>query len=394
MNHSATYSPEDNKLRIYPACRLDPDTYARTRAAGFAWAPKQEVFVAPMWTPEREDFALSLCGEIDDEDTTLIDRAEDRAERFEGYSESRTAESQQALATVAAIADHIPFGQPILVGHHSEGRARRDAERIRKGTERAVNAWKTAEYWTRRAAGAIRAAKYKERPDVRARRIKGLEAELRKMKKNLTNQHAELLCWETVNNDKAWKVRDDGTRPDREKRIAILACKLNAVLMQRGNGLHWTAYDVTRPDEQRFPDCPRMTADEILAAVRKHTTEYEAYAARWIEHYENRLTYERAMYAESEGIAADRVAPEKGGACKCWASPRGGWSLIQKVNKISVTVLDNWDNGGDDFTRTIPMDKLSAVMSRAQVDEARAAGRLVNETARGFHLITGEQSCS
>ena len=33
--HTATYSPEDDKLRIYPACRLDSETYGRVRGAGF-----------------------------------------------------------------------------------------------------------------------------------------------------------------------------------------------------------------------------------------------------------------------------------------------------------------------------------------------------------------------
>ena len=45
---TATYSPEDNKLRLYSATRLDKETYARVRAAGFIYAPKQELFVAPM----------------------------------------------------------------------------------------------------------------------------------------------------------------------------------------------------------------------------------------------------------------------------------------------------------------------------------------------------------
>jgi len=45
---------------------------------------------------------------------------------------------------------------------------------------KAVECWKAAQYWQDRAKGAIRLAKYKERPDVRARRIKGLEADKRK----------------------------------------------------------------------------------------------------------------------------------------------------------------------------------------------------------------------
>src|SRR6266545_3807456 len=109
---TATYSPEDNKLRLYSIARLSRDLYDRVKAAGFIWAPKQELFVAPMWTPEREDLLLELCGEIGDEDTSLVERAEARAERFEDYSEHRQADGDRANAAVKAICDGIPFGQP------------------------------------------------------------------------------------------------------------------------------------------------------------------------------------------------------------------------------------------------------------------------------------------
>ena len=49
-----TYSPEDNKLRLYPLSRLDAETYAQVKSAGFSWAPKQELFVAPAWTSEDQ----------------------------------------------------------------------------------------------------------------------------------------------------------------------------------------------------------------------------------------------------------------------------------------------------------------------------------------------------
>ena len=127
MEHTATYSPEDNKIRIYPAYRLDAEEYARVKATGYIWAPRQKIFVAPMWTPSREDLALEMCGEIGDEDTSLVDRAEERADRFEGYSERRAEDAERAHNAVSAIADNIPMGQPILVGHHSEKHARKDA---------------------------------------------------------------------------------------------------------------------------------------------------------------------------------------------------------------------------------------------------------------------------
>ena len=195
MSYTATYSPEDNKLRLYSSTRLSKELYDRVKAAGFKWAPKQELFVAPMWTPSREELLLELCGEIDDEDTTLVDRAEERSERFSEYSEKRTDDATRAYKAVEAITEHIPMGQPILVGHHSERRARKDAERIDAGMRRAVKMWDTAEYWTDRAAGALRHAKYKELPAVRARRIKGLEADMRKQERFLSEATTNYKAW-------------------------------------------------------------------------------------------------------------------------------------------------------------------------------------------------------
>src|SRR5215467_2410312 len=110
---TCTYDPADNKLRLTPFHRLDQEVYARVKAAGFIWAPKQEFFVAPMWTPQREDLALELCGAIDDEDTSLVERAEDRADRFDDYREKRLEEAHAAREAVSRIADNIPLGQPV-----------------------------------------------------------------------------------------------------------------------------------------------------------------------------------------------------------------------------------------------------------------------------------------
>jgi hypothetical protein len=55
------------------------------------------------------------------------------------------------------------------------------------------------------------------------------------------------------------------------------------------------------------------------------------------------------MLGENGGTVTDKTKPEKGGACRFWASPRGGWSYIQKVNKVSVTVLDTYGDGGAPF---------------------------------------------
>ncbi len=375
MTLTATYSPEDNKLRLYSILRLDSDMYSRLKAAGFKWAPRQQLFVAPMWTPQRADLLMELCGEIGDDDKSLVKRAEERAERFDIFSENRATDAEQARKNVDAIVEHIPFGQPILVGHHSERRARKDAQRIDDGMRKSIKMWDTSKYWTARAEAAIQHAKYKELPAVRARRIKGLESDERKYAKYLKNYEFGLRAWgnEGLTKDQALIVarhsdfrmpRKEGDRPDFDQ-----------------NPSAWDALSGSYPNLY----APR-TVEEVVERALVHYRSSIRWAQRWIEHTQNRLTYERAMLASDGGIVADKNTPEIGGSCKCWASPRGGWSVIQKVNKVSVTVLDNWGNGGRDFTRTIPFDKLTGVMSRAEVDAARQAGLLAGESPRGFIL--------
>jgi len=382
-SRTATYCPDDNKLRLYAATRLSADDYARVKAAGFRWAPTQDLFVAPSWTPAREDLLLDLCDEIGNEDASLVDRASERAERFEDYQGKRLHDAERARAAVATLADGIPLGQPILVGHHSEGRARRDAERIRHGTLKAVQLWRTSEYWKRRAAGALRHAKYKERPDVRARRIKAIEADKRKTARELALSDAFVALWQQLDDPHTdGRPCDDDLRRTRAEYIANRDHGYYEAEHTHPSGYvgpcsYWDA--LTEPSIT-----PAMVRDKALADHARR----KAHGQRWIEHHDNRLAYERAMLADAGGTVADQTGPQVGGACRCWASPRGGWSYITKVNRLSVTVLDHWGNGGQNFTRTIAFDKLAAIMTPDAVEAARTSGALrETEDRTGFHLL-------
>jgi len=258
----ATYSPEDNKLRLYSDCRLDAETYAEIKAEGFRWAPKQDLFVAPAWTPSRADILTGLCGEIGDEDTSLTDRQDARAERFEGYQENRAEDAEAAHAAVSAITDNIPLGQPILVGHHSEKHARRDAQKIENGMRKAVKMWETSEYWKYRAAGALRHAKYKERADVRARRIKKLQAEARKYEKYIKEAEGRIWFW---------------NKKDLTRKQALLLAGVT------------TWYQLDREEitiEQ---------AKEQSIKNHKHTI---SFYSRWADHAGFRIEYETALLGE------------------------------------------------------------------------------------------------
>jgi predicted RNA methylase len=366
----ATYDPDDDKLRLRASSRLDAETYAKVKAIGFGWAPKQGLFLA-VWSPTREDLLTDLAGEVGDEETSLEDRAAQRAERFEGYQGKRAAEADQARDAVSSIADGIPLGQPIIIGHHSERHARKDVERIESGMRKAVRLWETAAYWQQRASAAIRAAKYKELPSVRARRIKKLEADKRAHERDLAASERYAAKWGGLENPDSVK-RKDGAPTTLVERVGFLA--------RSYYGCKWDLADRLERGE--------ITPEEARASVAAGHEQVAEQERRWVAHLDNRLAYERAMLAADGGTVADKSRPEKGGGCKCWVG-RGSWLFIQKVNKVSVTVLDNWGHGGDNFKRTVAFDKLAAVMTKAEVDAARVDGRLVETSDKCGFMIAG-----
>ena len=295
-DYSATYSPEDNKIRLYCAFRLDDDLYQQVKSAGFRWAPKQDLFFA-FWSPKAEDLATELAGEITDEDTSLVDRAEQRAERFEVYSDKRANDAESAYSAGMAIADNIPLGQPILVGHHSEKKARKDAEKIERSLEKAVKMWDTSEYWKRRAAGAVSSAKYKERADVRARRIKKLEAENRKYQRAIDDAETQIKLWSS---DKL----------DHDKAVHI------ANYFHFSHSFKLDKYPRNPPASQYEGPIGLWSAltegvitweqARELVLPSKHRT--IAWYTRLVDHNDNRLIYEKAMLGEQG--ASDLLKPK------------------------------------------------------------------------------------
>lgn len=119
---------------------------------------------------------------------TYRDRREAKAERLRGWADSRDAKATVALAGAKQLSDMIPFGQPILVGHHSEGRARRDADRIHNGFSNGFAHQAKAEAMRDKADNIERAAAhavYSDDEDAIPRlreRLTGLEAERDRIK--------------------------------------------------------------------------------------------------------------------------------------------------------------------------------------------------------------------
>jgi hypothetical protein len=379
MTMHCSYSPEDNKLRLYATSRLPRDLYDRVKAAGFKWAPKQELFVAPAWTPDREDLMVELCEEIGDEDYSPTERAADRAERFEGYREKRTAEA-------AGSADTFGAG-PSAFGHQNRDRAERQATRHDRHRVYAVSQWSKAEYWQSRIAGVISSALYKSSPAVRRSRILRLEAEQRKHEKSREEYAARFAGWSKVATlegaDQAGRYESTADRMGFTPETMTPALRLAYAL---ANDIHcygdWPHPRTAKADslykhltDEADPITPAEAA-ALWLADRTGPDDAESRPARWSDHYTNRLAYERAMMAEEGGSAADAdMVP-------------GGWigkNQIQAVNKspvtgkvVSVKLLapDRWYRGEGPAPLTLQsfnIERLPEGAYRAPTEEERSA---------------------
>ncbi|EPA8037369.1 DUF3560 domain-containing protein, partial [Escherichia coli] len=264
------------------------------------------------------------------------------------YSGKRASESAQALDEVERLAAMIPPGQPILVGHHSERRARRDAQRIENGMKRAVMLFERAEYWEERARSALLHAKYKERPDVRWRRIKKIEADLRKAEKTIAQSQKYLTMWRAesldLNMAKLISSHDH-----------ISAC---FPLDTYPRPAEKSQYEGSRSLWSALDDDIITTEQAREIAIRCHERQIQ-HQQRWVNHYQNRLIYERAMLDESGGVVTRTQDFEPGGQ----VFSRGEWLTIIRVNKsngaVSSVTTPNYSFLGYSGTMKVTPDRIT-----------------------------------
>jgi hypothetical protein len=330
----ATYSLEDNKLRLYPDGRLDPTTYGTLRAAGLHWAPTQQLFVAPMWTPEREDALLELVDEIDDEDVSLTERQEARAERARAFEARRLREAEASHDAAMRMARQMD-GQPILIGHHSEKRHRRDTARMQALSERSTQLWRTSKYWAGRAQAAIEHGRNRLAPDVRRRRIKRLEADCRRYVASYTPVRGS-----TPIQQQRWS---NGTH---------VGEPIPHVLVGQGVARHWV------------PEIDLATIEQRCS--------------RWVAHLHARLVYEQEMLrAEGEALTVP-------------ARPRRALPPLLNYRSAAIATRNRWHSDRTLALAQIEMPKAEYARIHRDYKGCTAAAdgsHRVRTTMRGGALV-------
>lgn len=269
---NATYSPEDNKLRLYADVRIDQEDWLEMKGQGWRWAPKQELFYA-LWSVNREDFCLALAGDILPEEMTMVERAEAKADRLLILAQKR---SSQCLGYQQAANDlmlRLDNNQPILGGHHSQRKAEKTALQVDRNIEKAKDTSQAVGYWIWRAQGVIDHADYKNNTRTIYTRIKGLLKDLRTQQKNLN---------------------------DAAKRIdVILKVKNNPDQVVKAEHTKWLCGDYTLHHltcAEQFK-AGEITPDEALEGLMKacENAVNSPRKARVIGHILNRLGYEQGQ---------------------------------------------------------------------------------------------------
>ncbi len=111
---------------------------------------------------------------------TYEEKQEAKRERLLDRAEKARKKSAQLYDTAHNMADQIPFGQPILVGHHSEGRDRRFRGKITSTFEKSFSEMDKAEYYERKAGKVGSAGISSDDPEA----VQKLKAQLASAKQN------------------------------------------------------------------------------------------------------------------------------------------------------------------------------------------------------------------
>lgn len=318
--NSATYCPEDDKIRLYLSRRVSRDSFLYLKKCGYVATPKQDCSFAAVWSIDAEDVALQLIADDDDigdEDYSPAERAADRAERFAGYRENRRRDA-------GALADRYDAGSS-AIGYQNAGRAERAAARRDRVRDRSLCQWDKAEYWQQRTAGVISHALHKSSAHVRRGRVLTIESEIRIIESRYT-------------------PREPRQTYDDSERGTLVWCG-------KGRGGYWQ---------------PLAQLDQIKAGYARH-----------LEHLRMRLIYENAMLA-NEGGQASECEMEPGGWLggmqihKINRSP-----ATKRIVSIGIWGPHPWRKDADGNpvmgVQSINIERMGTRAYRAPTEEERAA---------------------
>ncbi|WIF74477.1 DUF3560 domain-containing protein (plasmid) [Proteus vulgaris] len=136
-----------------------------------------------------------------------------RKERYQTLADNAVMKSNAIYSQARNMADMIPFGQPILLGHHSEKRDRNFRGKITRTFEKSFEQSNKAEYYERKAKSVGKAGISSDDPDAilkLEKKLSGLEKSQETMK--LVNK---IVRKKTISHDeKLLKIMELGLKKE------------------------------------------------------------------------------------------------------------------------------------------------------------------------------------
>lgn len=247
-------------------------------------------------TPATTSFA--------EHEAASYEHAQERADRYAERGERATGHAQALEAEAKQRASAIPFGQPILVGHHSENRDRRDRERIGRKFDQSAQEAGRGRYWQGRAQAAQRYRAGRENLARTLRRIERLEAEQRRAERDIA------------------EARDEGYRERRTADLAETSKQLEhwrgVVAEAEAQGAKvWSKEDFTKGDYVRYrgtwwevlrANPKTLTIPHILTENGERIMSKERAKGRRMGEYTHKLPYDKVTGRMSAEEAAPLLA--------------------------------------------------------------------------------------
>lgn len=171
---------------------------------------------------------------VGEREADRADRAERRAERHHQAADRAAGRAHDRFDTAGRMGDAIPFGQPILAGHHSQRRDENYRARLRRHQEKGVEEARKAGYHDHAAKETEAGQRRRHNPRVIMRRLDDLAAARRKVTRSLDGEIE--VTWSAENGFTSQPVKPEGDHlarlqaraADLDERIAYWQGELDA----------------------------------------------------------------------------------------------------------------------------------------------------------------------
>jgi hypothetical protein len=235
-----------------------------------------------------------------------------RRERLEDRAARATRDSNAIYARAKSMAGHIPFGQPILVGHHSEGRDRNYRKKIHNTFAKSFALSEKADYYEQRAAAVGTGGISSDDPDAIAKlteQLNSCEAMQALMKRanacirkndrdgltalGFTAERADQLFTKdfcgrigfpdyklTNNNANIRRLRD---------RIAVLSKRSEATDFTVE--AHGYTYREDVEDNRVMFEFPGKPSDDVRTLLKRHAFKWSPTRGTWVRQLTNAARY-------------------------------------------------------------------------------------------------------